>query len=567
MSPEDMSIVLSGAAGQGIKTVEKLLTAIFKESGYFIFSNKEYMSRIRGGNNTTQIRVSPNRINAPLDRIDILIPLNPDSTRRLKDRISENTIIIGDRDNIDNKLTGRDNTFAIPINREAEKIGGQLFSNVVAASVVASIFDITAEKVGSLIKAAFSGKGKDIVNQNLKAVEAGYSIAGGLSVQGIKGKNTARMDDFMLVNGSEVMGMGAIAGGCNFISAYPMSPSTGVFSFLSQHAADFGIIAEQAEDEISAINMVIGSWYAGARGLANTSGGGFALMEEGISLAGMTEIPVVIHLAQRPGPATGLPTRTEQGDLELAVYSGHGEFPRAVFTPGTFEDLYIATGQAFDLADAVQVPVIILTDQYLLDSYQCVKRFDTSKNLPRKMIVETDEGYKRYASSENGVSSRGVPGHGGGLVGADSDEHDRKGHITEDLDLRVNMVDKRMGKKKLLIEKALEPELYGAEDYNILLIGCGSTCHAVREAVALMDSKDISFLYLKQVHPFHRSLKDYIEASRRSIVIENNATSQLARLIEVETGLEMEGRLVKYNGLCFTVEELAERIKSAAKNL
>jgi len=215
--------------------------------------------------------------------------------------------------------------------------------------------------------------------------------------------------------------LGAIAGGCSFISTYPMSPSTGVWIFLTQHSKEFDIITDQSEDEISAINMAIGAWYAGARGMVATSGGGFALMVEGLSLASMIETPVVIHLGQRPGPATGLPTRTEQADLEFVLHAGHGEFPRIILTPGTMEDAFNLSQRAFDLADKYQVPVFILTDQYFLDSYYNLPSLNLSDIRNQSHVVKTNKEYKRYQLTENGISPRGIPGYGEGLVSVDSD--------------------------------------------------------------------------------------------------------------------------------------------------
>jgi 2-oxoglutarate ferredoxin oxidoreductase subunit alpha len=342
-----------------------------------------------------------------------------------------------------------------------------------------------------------------------------------------------------------------------------MSPSTGVLTFLAKHAKTFDIVAEQAEDEIAAINMGIGAWYAGARAMVTTSGGGFALMTEGVSLAGMLESPMVIHLAQRPGPATGLPTRTEQGDLELALYAGHGEFPRIIFAPGKIEDAISLTQRAFNLADKYQVPVFILTDQYFIDSYYNTVAPDLSKLKIEKHIVRTEKDYHRYELTESGISPRGVPGFGDGLVAVDSDEHDTEGHITEDLDLRIRMVDKRLKKGTLMKEDNIPPELTGAQNYKNLVVCSGSTQNIVQEAMKKLGRDDVSLLHFKQVYPLPDETTEYLQEAEKIIIVENNATSQFAKLIKLQTGIDIQHKILKYSGLSFSVEELAEELKEA----
>ena len=295
--------------------------------------------------------------------------------------------------------------------------------------------------------------------------------------------------------------------------------------------------------------------------MATTSGGGFDLMVEGLSLAGMIESPAVIHLGQRPGPATGLPTRTEQGDLGIALYSGHGEFPRVILAPGTIEGAFYLTQKAFNLADKYQVPVIILTDQYLIDSVYNLDGLDPSKVRVERCIVETDEEYKRFRFSEDGLSPRGIPGYGRGLVCVDSDEHDEEGHITEDFQVRSWMVEKRLKRLKALKREAIPPELVGDKGYRILVVVWGSTYHPVKEALESIGRDDISFLHFKQVYPLPPSTRGYLEEAEETVIIEGNATSQFGRLIKAETGLDLDKKLLKYDGLPFSVEEVTEGLQ------
>jgi 2-oxoglutarate ferredoxin oxidoreductase subunit alpha len=561
---DDISIVLCGEAGQGIQTVEYLLTRILKIAGYNVFSTKEFMSRIRGGSNSTSIRVSSERVSAPVDRIDILIPFSRGAVKHVGKRISEETVVLGEEDVLGDEYRG-DKAIYVPLSKIASEVGGRIYLNTVAVGMLLGLFGVDPEILDNYLKRQFSSKGESVVQKNLEAAKRGYQVSDELPNSagiGIKVKQDPQTKDNLIISGTDAVGMGAIAGGCNFTAFYPMSPSTGVSVFLCQQAAEFGIVAEQAEDEISAINMAIGAWYAGARAMVSTSGGGFALMVEGLSLAGILETPVVIHLAQRPGPATGLPTRTEQGDLSFALYSGHGNFPRIMLAPGTVEDAFYLTQKAFNLADRYQVPVIILTDQYMLDSYYNVPSLDPSGLEVKKHIVQTDKEYKRYKLTEDGISPRGIPGFGDGLVCVDSDEHDEEGHITEDFDVRINMVDKRLKKLDLIKESVIPPKLLGAQDYKTLIVGWGSTYSAIREALERLKRDDVAFLHFMQVYPLHPDTANYLGKAENVVFVENNATSQFGQLIKLHTGLETDKKILKYNGLPFSIEEIKENLES-----
>lgn len=284
-------------------------------------------------------------------------------------------------------------------------------------------------------------------------------------------------------------------------------------------------------------------------------------MTEGVSLAGMTETPVVIHLGQRPGPATGLPTRTEQGDLNLALYAGHGEFPRILLAPGTIEQCFAHARMAFNLADTFQVPVFLLTDQYLVDSIATVAGFGDELAAIESGVVETAPGYRRYQLTEDGISPRGIPGHGRGRVCVDSDEHDEWGRITEDLDgVRVPMADKRLRKYRVMDTAALPPELTGDSEYSTLIVGWGSTCGVIREAMDRLSAPGLAFLFCQQLWPLPKTVAGYLSRARRLVAVENNQVGQFADLLQRETGFRIETRILKYSGLPFSVEELVERI-------
>ncbi len=561
---EEVSIVLCGEAGQGIQTVEHILTQTLKLSGYHVFSTQEYMSRIRGGSNSTLVRVSSNRVSAPVDRIDLLIPFGPGAVRHVQKKISSKTVLLGDKKIYGNEYEG-EKAVDVSLSEIASAVGGQIYSNTIAVALLAGLLKAEKEVLDRCLRHHFSGKDENTIQKNLEAARRGYQVSheltenGKLQIDLFKHKE---VEDEILIDGVEALAMGAVAGGCNFLSFYPMSPSTAVAVLLAEHSKEFGIIVEQAEDEISAMNMGIGAWYAGGRALASTSGGGFALMVEGLSLAGMIESPMVVHIGQRPGPATGLPTRTEQGELLFALHAGHGEFPRILLAPGTIEDCFYLAQRAFDLADRYQVPVLILTDQYLLESHCNIPALDPTRIRLEKHFVEMKQGYKRYRLTEAGISPRGIPGFGEGLVVLDSDEHDEEGHITEDLDLRIKMVNKRLKKLELLRNDIIPSEVVEPENWKTLIIGWGSTYHAIQEALGRLGAKDVAFLHFKQVYPLHPNTIAWIKKAKKTVMVENNGTGQFGQLIRLQTGFNMDHNILKYNGLPFSVDELEEQLKS-----
>ena len=560
---DSLSLVLAGEAGQGIQTIDVLLTRLAKQSGYHVFSTKEYMSRVRGGLNSTEIRISSTPVQAFINRIDILVPLSPGALRHLQQRITKKTALLGEKKDIDEDTPAQ--KYEVPFSKLAKDLGGPLYRNTLAIGTIAGLLDLESQLVLTTIHEFFSSKRKDIIDKNVKAVQKGLELGSEL-----RGSKKLQVDlhpdeavrDMILLSGTEAVAMGALAGGCTFLSSYPMSPSTGVLTFLSQHSHEFDIIAEQAEDEIAAVNMALGAWYAGARAMVTTSGGGFALMVEGLSLAGMIESPLVIHLAQRPGPATGLPTRTEQADLEFALYAGHGEFPRAILAPGTLEEGFRLTYHAFALADSFQIPVFLLTDQYFVDSYY---------NLPLPLldgienhnhIIQTGKEYQRYARAKKGISPRGIPSFGEGFVCVDSDEHDEEGRITEKKAVRVGMVDKRLSKRASLEKKTLPPRFEGKSSFKTLVIGWGSTYPAIQEALHHLQRNDVGFLHFSQVYPLHSSTSSYLEKADQTIIVENNATSQFGTLIKLHTGISIDHAVLQYDGHPFAVEDIERNIRS-----
>ncbi len=560
----DLAIVLAGEAGQGVQAIGSLLAKAFKQERFYVFTAHEFMSRVRGGSNSSLLRIGTKPVCAWTERNDLCFVFDDKAAAHLKKRIYPDTFVLGDG----LKETENRNFIDVPLARMAKEAGGTILVNTIVAGIIWGVLGGRKEIIEDVVKRFFSGKTADIIDNNLTAVRSGIEAGAELKRSGqtplsLTQQSKPRQD--LHLTGTEAFTMGAIAGGCNFVSAYPMSPASGVYTSLAKHGRNFGIIVEQAEDEISAANMVIGAWYAGARALTTTSGGGFALMTEALSLAGVTETPMVILLAQRPAPATGLATRTEQGDLNLALYAGHGEFPRILLAPGNPEQAFAHAQNAFCLADTYQVPVIVLTDQYLMDSSFDVANLAVSETTPGTTIVKTTADYQRYVFTETAISPRGVPGLGEGLVAFDSHEHDEDGHISEDLDMRVAMVEKRSRKLQLITDNAIPPDWIGPEDAIHLVICWGSTLEIAREAIAGLDLKNIAIMHFQQVFPLHEETRKRLQNVSSFILLEGNPTGQFGGLLRQYWGIDWKHRILKCNGLQFSVEEVQTALRKIAE--
>ncbi|MCB2182425.1 MAG: 2-oxoacid:acceptor oxidoreductase subunit alpha [Desulfobulbaceae bacterium] len=569
----DYSIRIAGEAGQGLQTIGAALGKIFSRLGYHVFTHQDYMSRVRGGHNYYQIRLSEKAISASRDVIHILVALNIESIDMHRLSLHSDGIILYEPQNDEEE---EDEQFlATAFTQIAKDAGGnKIMANVVAVGAILGLFGFDLQVAEEIIKESLAKKSGEIIEGNLKAMQAGSDYVR---------KNCRKLDRFqtveaeqdnlMLINGVQAIGAGAVMSGVRFYAAYPMTPSTGIMVYLAGKAVDFGIIVEQAEDEISAINMALGASYAGIRAMTGTSGGGFALMTEGVSLAGITETPIVIAEMQRPGPATGLPTRTEQSDLDFVIHGGHGEFPRVVLTPGTPEQAFYAANKAFDLAEKYQIPVFIQADQYLGDTEWTYRDFDLSDlsykdyRLRHKDLAELKD-YKRYAVSSDGISPMAVPGESRHLVVVDSDEHDEDGHIIEDAETRIRMFDKRLHAKMERLRKEISPPvLYGERTApEIILVCFGSTYGVIREAVDILGKDySLAMLHFSEVYPFPAlnefDYADYLRKARSTVCIENNATGQFNRLLRAEMGIACSSRINRYDGRPFTLESLVEEIR------
>ncbi|MBA4373447.1 MAG: 2-oxoacid:acceptor oxidoreductase subunit alpha [Thermodesulfovibrio sp.] len=580
----DYTIRIGGEAGQGVQTVGDTLSKVFARAGYHVFTHQDYESRVRGGHNFYQIRLADQPISASLDSVDILVAFDSASILLHGGEISGSGLIIYDSAALTQSLEKPDvlpHLFDVPFSKLAtEQAGNKIMANSVAVGAVmgmlgrksgtqsAALLDIAS----GIIREAFLPKGEDVAAANVKAVMAGHLFAMN-QCENCAFSLAPNAPGKMLISGVEAIAIGALASGCRFYAAYPMTPSTGIMNYLAARESEHHVVVEQAEDEIAAINMALGASFAGVRAMTGTSGGGFALMVEGLSLAGMTETPVVIALGQRPGPATGLPTRTEQGDLQFALYSAHGEFPRLVFAPGTPEQAFHLTNKAFDLAEKYQIPAIIIFDQYLADTcwtYDLLdmKRYVHTDYRLRGETFSSLQDYRRHALTESGISPLGIPGEGRHLVVTDSDEHDEEGHIIEDAALRIKMVDKRLFKKMPQLQQEIAPPvLFGPSDAEIVIAGWGSTLGIMQEAVASFSAETkIAVLHFSELYPFPFTEKfDYLSLlknAKQTICVEQNATGQFARLLRAETGYAFTDNINRYDGRPFTRESLTGEIRA-----
>jgi 2-oxoglutarate ferredoxin oxidoreductase subunit alpha len=568
----DFNFMVGGEAGQGVQSVGFLLAKVFARGGYHIFADQDYESRVRGGHNFFRVRVSDRKVGAIAEDVDILIALNMDSIELHQPEVVTKGIIIFDGEKIKGVSGDNGSLLSIPLEKLAEeKAGDKLMINTVALGAALSVVNYDLSILNVVLVDRF-GKG-EVGDRNIAAAKAGYDYVQSEYKGDFRKMKPLSDTKRMLLTGNEAISLGAIAAGCKFMAAYPMTPASSIMEYMAAKSKDLDLVMVHAEDEIAAINMAIGAAYAGVRAMTATSGSGLCLMVEGIGLAGITETPVVIIDAQRPGPAVGLPTRTEQGDLQFVLHAHHGDFPRAVLAPATIEDAFWVTVNAFNWAEKYQLPVIILTDQHLASSHATVDPLDLSQvTIDRGMLFSEKEDdpldYMRHRVTKSGISPRAFPGLGKALVVTDCDEHDEEGHLTEDAGERTAQVQKRLRKLISFKQEIGTPQRYGPKKAETTLIGWGSTYGAIHEAVDILrkENASVNMLHLNELWPFPaKSVADAVSKARNSYVIENNATGQLARLIKAETGYDVSGRILKYDGRPFTPAYIAQAVRKEGR--
>lgn len=550
------NLLLGGAAGQGVDTTAAILERWLKQSGCGVFAMRDLMSRIRGGHNFTRIRFGERAPQSHSERLDGMIALNAETVAIHRESLREDGFIL-----CDGTVETEDaRAIKLDMTAIAKGLGNERVAGSVAIGAAVKLFGIPMDAAQARDVFAQSVKA-EYVDINVKAAQAGYDAvpqkfphAGGDCA------------GHMILSGNKALALGALAAGLQFYSAYPMSPSTSIMEYLALKAVQTGIIVEQAEDEIAAVNMAIGASFAGARAMTGTSGGGFSLKVEALGLSGMAEIPLVLVDAQRPGPVTGFPTRTEQSDLRFVISASQGEFPRMVIALRHHADAFYQTMRAFNLAEKYQIPVILLTDQYLADSTATIPVLDPGRVERYEPEDAPAEGeYARYRLTQSGISPRKFPGTRDGFVSADSDEHDEHGRIVEDSETRIRMMQKRMGKLALLEKELQEPEWLGDRFADVMLVGWGSLYGPLEEAVRLLNQRGTGRRYgalvFGDVWPLPQKLLRQAAASAKALIhVEQNYTGQLRSLIREVTGIQTDVGIVKYDGRQLSGEEIAERV-------
>lgn len=555
----EQSIFITGTAGEGIQTIGDAVARSFLRTGIPVFTTKEYESRIRGGNNSYRIRAQGDSEgltwNAPRHNADLLLALNDRAEAHYADALATEGLLLAASSKSPNAVNVPFEALAI------EHGGSKRYANAVAAGALCVAVGLPLDTLEDVLAETFGRQGDAVVHANQACARAGFSAAAQSLKDRAPSPRVPQPVALAFASAHETIPVAAAAAGCRFIAAYPMSPSTGIITAFARHP-ELGVFVEQAEDEIAAVNMALGASAAGARAMTATSGGGFALMVETVSLAGMIETPLVILLAQRPGPATGLPTRTAQEDLLFAVRAGHGEFPRLVLAPSDPQDAIDKTLRAFDLADRYQIPVILLTDQFLADSHFSLDRLSIPRDLPGPALADPTHftEYMRYAYTENGLSPRLALGQSEHLVRLDSDEHTELGHITEDLiETRPAMVEKRLEKGRRLRREIASPTENQVADAEIVLIGWGSTKGAIDEAVALLraSGRRVGALHFTEVWPLPEL---DLPTGTAYWSVEGNATGHFAGLLEAEANLAIEGRIGRYDGIPIDAQTIVKEL-------
>lgn len=581
ISMNELTWKIGGEAGFGIMVSGLNFARMCMRGGLHIFTANEYPSLIRGGHNTETVRASEQKVTTIKKSVDFLVALNKETIDLHKHELSEGAGILYDLElEISPKEFDRPvRLYPIPMLQLAKDNGGDvLMRNTVAigASIAAIGFDV--ELFYSVITDQFKRKGDAVVEHNKITAKAGYDYIKNHFPDTFRYKLNPipQAKQQVLLTGNEAIGLGAVAAGMKFFAAYPMTPINGLLHYMASIQEHSGFIYKQPEDEIAAINMAIGASFAGARSMVASSGGGYSLMVEATSLAGMTETPIVIVYGMRPGPATGLPTWTAQADLPFILHAGHGEFPRLVLAASDVEDAFYLTMEAFNMADIYQTPVFIVTDKHLNESRETLdperliehqKRIplDRGKLLSLEQQLQKEE-WDRYEWSEDGISSRPIPGRPKGIFRVNSDEHTPDGYSAEDAETAKKMVEKRMKKLKSATKHLISPRLYGNPSAPVTLVGWGSTKGSVLEAIRMMDSQpnaSVNYIHLPMLNPFPSvDLMTLLSKSQKVIGIEGAYNAPLADYIYEKTGYLIKEKILRYDGRPFYPEDIIEEVKA-----
>ncbi|MBI3849319.1 MAG: 2-oxoacid:acceptor oxidoreductase subunit alpha [Verrucomicrobia bacterium] len=583
MAKVDFAIGIGGEAGQGIATPGDILARIFARRGLNLNAYNAYQSIIRGGHTFLTIRVSDGPVRNMGDKIDILIPLNQDTMNRHLKLLKSGACVLFDNEKI-KPGDAADGVQVCPLPIKQLTAGNKLAANTVAIAATLQMLGVEFEGLQDALTRIFKRKGDAVVAENVGFARAGYDYAAA-NFKSFPFKAPNLDKGLAVLTGNQATALGGIAAGVKFYAAYPMSPSTGVLMYMASHARQLGIMVRQVEDEIGVMNMVIGAAHAGCRAMCATSGGGFALMTEAIGMAGMIETPVVCVDVQRAGPATGVPTKTEQGDLWQILGAGQGDYPRIIVAPTDQKDLFKTIPELFNLCDRYQCPGLVLADLLISEGTASVDPADLNfrAEIDRGEIIfpngngnsdnpfggYNDMAYLRYKLTKSGISPRAVPGTPGHIHIAATDEHDEDGTLISDEFTnpakRRLMVEKRARKMETVVTQIAPPKLVGPENAAVTLVGWGSTEGTIREAVEKLAAEEgivANQLHIKWIVPFHTDeITRVLSRSKKVIIIENNYSGQFARYLRSETGIAAHGHIRKYDGEPFMPHHIVNSVK------
>jgi len=569
------AVSIGGAAGQGVATPGNILARIFARRGLHLIAYNAYQSIIRGGHTFLTIRTGPEEVTNAGDKIDLLIPLNQDTMDRHLGLLGPGAAVIYNGDSIKpGTVPAGVRLCPLPVSELSHNSRNKVEQNTLAVAAAINMVGIGFQPLEEVLTQQFKKKGNAVVAENVEVARSAYQYA------------TDHFEPFprplpmgdhptAVLTGNMALAMGGAAAGVKFYCAYPMSPSTGVLHWMATHARKAGIMVRQVEDEIGVINMAIGAAHAGCRAMCATSGGGFALMTEGLGMSAMIETPVVVIDVQRAGPSTGVPTKTEQGDLWQMLGAGHGDYPRAIATPVDIGDCFKIIPEMFNLVDKFQCPGIVLTDLLLSEGTTALDpgKLNFNVKIDRGELITSSDGngangYKRYVYTESGVSPRAIPGVPGYAHTAATDEHQEDGVLISDEFTnpikRREMMEKRQRKIAGIEAEVQPPEMMGAPDAEVTLIGWGSTNGVIAEAVEMLNEAGITanHLQIRWMVPLHGDrIVEILKNAKRTIIIENNYSGQFARYLRSETSFVADGHIRKYDGEPFMPHHVVEAVK------
>ncbi|WP_315613686.1 2-oxoacid:acceptor oxidoreductase subunit alpha [Alkalihalobacillus sp. MEB130] len=573
---DQLSWKVGGQQGEGIESTGEIFATTLNRLGYYLYGYRHFSSRIKGGHTNNKIRVSTQPLNSISDDLDILVAFDQETIDVNAHELNTDGMIIADAKFSPTLPEGCKATLCIvPFTEIATDLGTSLMKNMVAVGATCAILNLDPETFRLVVEDIFMKKGETVVEKNMKAISAGAEYAKkeiGTNMPGLQ-LNKADGKRRMFMIGNDAIGMGAVAAGSRFMAAYPITPASEIMEYMIEKLPELGGAVIQTEDEIAACTMAIGANYAGVRSFTASAGPGLSLMAEAIGLSGMTETPLVVIDTQRGGPSTGLPTKQEQSDIMAMIYSTHGDIPKIVMAPSTVEEAFYDTVEAFNLAEEYQCPVILMTDLALSLGKQTVEPLDFSKVEvrrgtfdPNSPLPDRVDGayYKRYELTENGISSRVIPGMKNGIHHVTGVEHDETGKPSESPQNRKDQMDKRMRKLAQLPTTFSNP-IHINQQYDeadLLIVGINSTRGTIEEAIQRLELEGIkvNHVQVRLLHPFpSESLKPLIHQAKKVVVIENNATAQLANIVRMNVGgVEVES-ILKYDGNPFLPKEIHEQ--------